>query len=100
MPPERDTVPSHRGGRAGPQVPLVQLRDPTYEAHPHLILTDDEERHAIERLVVRETGEEWRQGLLTAQDGKLAHIWAAVVATTALGGLLLSAADLVLHLLK
>ena len=97
---ERDTVATRRAGRAGPQVPLVHLEDPAYEQHDHLVLTDDSERRALARMVTRETGEEWRKGLISAQDRRRATLWAAVVATSALGGLLLSAADLLLHLLK
>ena len=98
--PERDTVATRRAGRPGPQVPLVHLEDPAYEQHDHLVLTDDSERRALAQVLRREGAEEWRKGLLTAQDRRRATLWASVVALASLGGLALSTVDLLLHLLK
>lgn len=95
--PDRDAVPFQQG--PGPSVPLVRLRDPSYEDRPHLVLTDTEERRTLASVVKREEAEEWRQGVITKRDRQQAHLWGAVVAGSALGGLLLSAADLLLHLL-
>ena len=100
MVPDRDMVQTRRSGRPGPQVPLVQLEDPTYEPHPQLALLDDSDRHALAQVVQREREEAWRQGMLTSSDRRQARLWAAAVGTAALGGLLLSAADLLLHILK
>ena len=98
--PERDEAAVRRGGRPSGSVPLVQLDDPGYEGRPHLVLTDDAERQTLARVVHREDQEAWREGLITRQDRRQARLWAAVVGVAALGGLVLSAADLLLHLLR
>ena len=96
--PDRDTVQTQRGGRAGPRIPLVQLQDPTYEDRSHIPLVDDQERHALAQVVLRENAEDWRKGIVTDKDRRQAHVWGAVVALASVGALGVSILDLVLHL--
>ena len=96
--PERDEVATRRAGRVAGSVPLVQLEDPSYEGRPQLVLTDDTERRALASVVRREAEEAWREGLITSKDRRQARLWAGLVAVAAVGGLVLSAADLLLHL--
>ena len=98
--PERDEAAVRRGGRPSGSVPLVQLDDPGYEGRPHLVLTDDAERRTLATVVRQEHEEAWREGLITRRDRRQARIWAGLVAVAAVGGLVLSAADLVLHLIR
>lgn len=95
--PERDTVQARRGGRPGPQVPLVQLSDPSYEDRPQIPLVDDGERHVLAGLVRQGSADEWREGFITRRDRKQARIWGSVVAVAALGSCIVSVVDLVLH---
>ena len=95
--PDRDTVQAQRGSRAGSRIPLVQLQDPTYEDHSHIPLVDDQERHALAQVVLRENAEDWRKGIVTDKDRRQAHVWGAVVALASVGALAVSVIDLVLH---
>ena len=95
--PDRDTVQSQRGGRAGPRIPLVQLQDPTYEDRSQIPLVDDQERRALAQVVLRENAEDWRKGIVTDKDRRQARVWGAVVALAAVGSAIVSVVDLVLH---
>ena len=53
--PERDTVQARRGGRPGPQIPLVQLQDPGYEEHAQVPLVDDAERKALAQVSLEDS---------------------------------------------
>ena len=97
---ERDTVQARRGGRAGPQIPLVQLRDPSYESSSHLPLVSDDDRKSLLKIVSREQEDSWRESLLTSKDKRDARRAATAVVAIAGCSLVVSALDLVLHFLR
>ena len=97
---ERDQVAARRGGRPGPQIPLVQLRDPSYESSSHLPLVSDDERKSLAKVVSREQEDSWRESLLTSKDKKDARRAATAVVAIAGCSLVVSALDLVLHFLR
>ena len=96
----RDEVQTKRGGRITGSVPLVQLRDPSYEGSSHLPLVTDDDRKTLAKVVTREQEDSWRESLLTSKDKKDARRAATAVVAIAGGSLVVSVLDLVLHFLR